>query len=201
MGRLTDSTILAATSSASEEACSPSKMMTNGIVRGHGGAVTVETAIGRGTCFHIWLPADDHAVITEPAQLDNQTQDGAGERVMYVDDDEVMTLMVSRLLERSGYKVTTYGVANDALDELRSAPHSVDLIVTDMNMPGLSGLDLLREAKKLRLDLPVIVGSGNFPTEVQAEAAQAGARATYQKQNTLEELPTLLGEVLKHRTA
>ena len=168
----------------------------HGIVAGHAGAVTVESALGKGSTFHIWLPADDAAVLTEPLPLDGQAPDGAGRHVMYVDDDEVMTLMVSRLLERSGYRVTTFSHAADALGVFRSAPWDVDVVVTDLNMPGLSGMDVLRNVHAVRPGLPVIIGSGNLPQEFLVDAERAGVRATFHKQNILEELPTLLAGVL-----
>jgi PAS domain S-box-containing protein len=168
----------------------------HGIVTGHGGAVTVDSAVGSGATFHLWLPADEAAVVTEPAALDERPPDGAGRHVMYVDDDEVMTLMVSRLLERSGYRATAFGHAADAIRHFKSAPWDVDVVVTDLNMPGLSGLDVLREISAVRPGLPVIIGSGNLPPEFLVDAEHAGVRATFHKQNILEELPALLAEVL-----
>ncbi|MGQ3052049.1 MAG: hybrid sensor histidine kinase/response regulator [Roseateles sp.] len=168
----------------------------HGIVSGHGGAITVDSALGKGTTFHIWLPAGDNVAVTEPVPMQPQPVHGAGRHVMYVDDDEVMTLMVSRLLERSGYRVSAFGHAADALLSFENAPWDVDVVVTDLNMPGLSGLDVLREINAIRPGLPVIIGSGNLPPELLVDAERAGVRATFHKQNTLEELPALLAEVL-----
>ena len=168
----------------------------HGIVTGHGGAVTVDSTLDKGTTFHIWLPAGDDTVVTDPVPLEELVPDGAGRHVMYVDDDEVMTLMVSRLLERSGYRVTAFSHAADALRAFTSEPWNVDVVVTDLNMPGLSGLDVLRGINAIRPSLPVIIGSGNLPPELLVEAEQAGVRATFHKQNTLEELPALLAQVL-----
>jgi PAS domain S-box-containing protein len=169
----------------------------HGIVAGHGGAVTVDSSVGKGTTFHIWLPADDASHVTEPVPLEERAPDGAGRHVMYVDDDEVMILMVARLLERTGYRVTAFGQAADAIRAFKAAPWDVDVVVTDLNMPGLSGLDVLREISAARPGLPVIIGSGNLPPELLMDAERVGVRATFHKQNTLEELPALLAEVLR----
>ena len=168
----------------------------HGIVAGHGGAITVDSILGSGTTFNIWLPADDAATLTEPMPLAEEAPRGEGRHVMYVDDDEVMTLMVSRLLERAGYRVSAFTLATAALKHYKSAPWDIDVVVTDLNMPGLSGLDVLREIRAVRPNLPVIIGSGNMPPDIVADAERSGARATFDKQNTLEVLPLLLANVL-----
>jgi PAS domain S-box-containing protein len=168
----------------------------HGIVTGHGGAVAVDSTVGGGTTFHIWLPADEGSVVAEPAPRQAPTPDGAGRHVVYVDDDEVMTLMVSRLLERSGFRVTAFSQGAEALRRFETAPWDVDVVVTDLNMPGMSGLDVLREFNAIRPSLPVVIGSGNLPQELLVDAERAGVRATFNKQNTLEELPALLAGIL-----
>jgi PAS domain S-box-containing protein len=175
--------------------------MVHGIVTGHGGAVTVQTAKGEGCCFHIWLPADDDAVITEPARLEGQHDcKGGGQHVMYIDDDEVMRLMVGRLLERCGYVITTCADGREALLQFRAEPDAFHVIVTDLNMPEISGLDVLREAKAIRPAVPVIIGSGNFPEADLAVAHEFGVACVFHKQNTLEELPDRLAEALEEAT-
>ena len=121
---------------------------------------------------------------------------GEGRRVYYVDDDEVITLMVSRLLEKCGYEVTGFCDAAEAMDAFRQMPWQVDVIITDLNMPRMSGLDVAKEVQRLRPGLPVILGSGNLVQELGADFTQAGVTATFHKQNALEELPALIAEVL-----
>lgn len=172
--------------------------MVHGIVTGHGGAVTVQTAKGEGCCFHIWLPADDHAGITEPARLETHHDcQGAGQRVMYIDDDEVMRLMVGRLLERCGYFVTAFPDGREALQQFNAEPQAFDIVVTDLNMPEMSGLDILRAVKAVRASMPVVIGSGNFPEQDLVAAHEGGVACVFHKQNTLEELPDRIADALQ----
>jgi PAS domain S-box-containing protein len=169
----------------------------HGIVAAHGGAIVVESEEGAGSTFTIYLPCAD---ATEPAAdvpaVDPAALRGRGERVLYVDDDEVMAVMVERLLQRLGYDVVCHQDPQAALAAVRARPDAFDIAVTDLNMPGLSGLDVAREIVRVRGDLPVIISSGNLPEELEADARTAGVRALLHKQYTLEELGPAIHRVL-----
>jgi PAS domain S-box-containing protein len=169
----------------------------HGIVQAHGGAIVVDSAPGAGSTFHVYLPRLLQAAAaggtTEPVA---PAPAGAGQRVLYVDDDEVMVLMVQRLLQRAGYAVTACTGALQALRLLAADPRRFDVVVSDYNMPDLSGLDLAQEVHRLRPELPVIISSGFLPDELRAQALGLGVRALLKKENTLEELAGLLQQVL-----
>jgi CheY-like chemotaxis protein len=168
----------------------------HGIVAAHGGAVVVDSEEGAGSAFHIYLPRVDGADPSErPAPLAAANR-GRGERVLYVDDDEVMIVMVERLLQRLGYDPVCHHDPEAALAAVRERPEEFDVAVTDLNMPGLSGLDVAREIARVRSDLPVIISSGNLPDQLQNDARQAGVRALLHKQYTLEELGPVIHWVL-----
>ena len=111
-------------------------------------------------------------------------------------DDEVMVVMVERLLERLGYRVTCLHDPARAIEFVRAAPREIDIVVSDLNMPELSGLDVARALNAIRPELPVIISSGNLPEELQAEARRIGVRALLHKQYTLEELGAVIHWVL-----
>ncbi len=92
------------------------------------------------------------------------------------------------MLERSGFRVSSYTAQREALAALRADPAAFDLFVTDYNMPGMSGVDVAREARLIRADLPVGVASGFISEGLQAECAAAGVTELIFKTNASEGL-------------
>jgi PAS domain S-box-containing protein len=168
----------------------------HGIISAHGGVIRVQTALGEGSRFEIYLPRSASTAGADRPQPLAIARRGHGENVLYVDDDDVMIVMVERLLQRLGYVVTCVHDPAQAIEVVRGAPQAFDVVVTDLNMPELSGLDVARALHRLRADLPVIISSGNLPDQLQNEARQAGVRALVHKQYTLEELGAVIHWVL-----
>ncbi len=170
----------------------------HGIVSAHRGAVWVESELGQGSTFHMYIPLMDP---TEWGAASAETETpatavGHGEHVLYLDDDETMVVMVERILVRSGYRVSGYRDPQEAMTAVREHPEAVDLVVTDYNMPGFSGLDVARALALIRPELPVIVSSGYITEELQYEAKLAGVRSLLEKQNTFQELSSLVARIL-----
>jgi CheY-like chemotaxis protein len=172
----------------------------HGIVLAHSGAITVDSEPGRGTTLHLYLPAIRTAVgAASSPRADSAGPMGHGERVLYVDDDETMVLMVEQLLRRAGFGVSTFHSAQAAVDAVREHPEAFDFVVTDFNMPEFSGIDVAQELARIRPDLPVVISSGYITDDLRTMAQLVGVRGLLEKQNTFDELCPLVAQVLASR--
>ena len=169
-----------------------------GIVRAHGGAVALSSAPGAGTVFHVVLPLSAVTLLpAAAAPTPAAAHGGQGQHVLYVDDDAVMVAVVGSLLEHWGYRVTALRSAGEALAAVRADPQHYDLVVTDYNMPEMSGLELMAELRRGRGDLPVMLTSGYLAEDTRAEALAAGAYAVLRKENLQDELAAMAAQALQ----
>jgi signal transduction histidine kinase/ActR/RegA family two-component response regulator len=160
----------------------------HGIMQTHQGAVDVQSAPGHGSVFTLYFPTTEEqpqAPVMEP--LHTEPVQGNGRHVMYVDDDQALVFLIARVLTRKGFKVTTFSDPLEAKAALQDHPEAFDLLVSDYNMPGYSGIDLLRDAKRIRPDLPVALASGYVTPELEQSAIQEGASALIYKPNDVNE--------------
>ncbi len=161
----------------------------HGIMETHQGIIRVESTPGRGTTVHLYFPAIAPTAQTSGPELEITTPlRGSGQHVLYLDDEDALVLLATHLLQRMGYEVSGYIRAEDALAAVRADAGRFDLVVTDYNMPGMSGLDVANELARIRPDLPVVITSGYISDELRQKARQAGVRHLIYKPNTVEEL-------------
>jgi PAS domain S-box-containing protein len=169
-----------------------------GIVAKHGGAILVDSAPGAGATFHLYFPVvgasapetevgADASPVTSLAHL-------AGRRVLYIDDEPQLVTLAQELLEEYGCTVSGYVDARAALKAFAAAPRSFDVLVSDYNMPALSGLDVARTARALAAQLPVIILSGRITDELTVEAERLGVAALLHKPD----LVTALAPAIAH---
>jgi two-component system cell cycle sensor histidine kinase/response regulator CckA len=171
----------------------------HGVMRSHGGAVDVQSAPGQGSQFLLYFPATDADATPAPSEPPAAPVEvaGQGQHVMYVDDDEALVFLIERLLRRRGFRVSTFTDPHAAIAALQQAPQAVDLVVTDYNMPGYCGVDLVRAARAIRGDLPVALASGYVTAEIEREALAEGARALIHKPNDVQELCATVQRLLQ----
>lgn len=131
----------------------------HGILRAHHGGVLVESTVGIGTKFHVYLPACDVSEAKRPSPP--PAAPGRGERVLFVDDEVSVGHFVSRRLEQMNYKVSLFNDPLQALAAVRANPDDYDVIVSDFAMPGLNGLELVGRVRAIREKIPVIIVTGN----------------------------------------
>jgi CheY-like chemotaxis protein len=171
----------------------------HGIVRRHEGAITVYSQPGKGTTFRIYFPVAGDAARDAAAPQHDAVAHGGGERVLYVDDEEALVLLVARILGRLGYVVSGHTSPADAVRAFRSNPHDFDVVVTDLSMPGMSGFDLARTLLEIRPDVPILMTSGYVRPEDQETASRIGILDFILKPNTADELGRVLNGVLRNR--
>ncbi|MDP2017444.1 ATP-binding protein [Hydrogenophaga sp.] len=170
----------------------------HGIVIAHAGAITVDSEVGRGSSLHVYLPLQRKAAETRsetPVAVSGLLR-GQGEHILYIDDEELMILMVDRLLHRAGYRVTAVQDPHAALEAFKQDPYRYDLVLSDFNMPDMSGLQVARAVGLLRPELPVVIISGDISEELHDEAAQLGVSELLPKQDAFDQLVSVVHRVL-----
>jgi len=167
-----------------------------GIVEQSGGKITVESTPGEGSTFGIHFPA--HGAGEQPAPVPaRRTVRDARERILLVDDEPQVRESVKRLLVSQGYTVVEASNASDAIRIHDAAPSEIDLLLTDVTMPGMSGYDLAEHLRSRAPDLPVVFMSGYAESPVGTGALAGGKTAYIQKPFNVEVLVERLGEVLE----
>jgi CheY-like chemotaxis protein len=168
--------------------------MVKGVVESYGGKITVDSQLGKGTVFTLYLPitkkrSDQKAY--EPEKLPTGT-----EHILFVDDEAPIAKMSSQMLERLGYLVSTRTSSIEALELFQSKPYDFDLVVTDMTMPNLTGDKLAIELMKISPDIPVILCTG-YSKKISGEtASEIGIKAFVYKPVVKADLAKTVRKVL-----
>ena len=168
-----------------------------GIVRGHRGAIRVYSEPGRGTTFKLLFPAStiDAVHPADKTTMANPWQ-GAG-RVLVVDDEESVRSLTRRMLERSGFAVTTADDGREAIEKFEHAPKDVVLVVLDLTMPHLDGNACFRRLREIRPDVKVLLSSGYNEQDVVGQFAGKTPSGFIQKPYTTAELIAKVRGVLE----
>ncbi len=170
--------------------------MVHGIITGMGGIFRLESVLHRGTTAIIELPADiGRPSPSTPLGAVGAVPNGT-ERVMVVDDEPAVAAFLANALARFGYRTSTFTSAEAALEQLRDETEHYDLLITDMTMPRMSGEDLLREALRVRPELPVVVCTGYSASMTPERAYELGASGYLNKPLSVNELALQIRRIL-----
>jgi two-component system, cell cycle sensor histidine kinase and response regulator CckA len=131
----------------------------HGIVEAHNGAITVVSTPGVGTTFTLYFPSNSDLAAPEAPAAEGALQ-GKGQRILFVDDETPITEVAEIMILRLGYQVTVFTKSTEALAYLRENFSRIDLLMTDLSMPGLTGVELIREAGIIKPGLPSILLTG-----------------------------------------
>ncbi len=150
-----------------------------GVVKDHGGNIVVNSKPNMGTTFQIYLPKTD---ICLPSDHDvGVIIQGGTERILFVDDEEALSVMVTDMLGNLGYKVSAFTDSMKALRTFEEAADSFDLVITDQTMPGLSGLELSKKLFQIRKDIPIILCTGFSKTIEEENVLDTGIKGFFMK--------------------
>jgi len=175
--------------------------MVHGTMRSHGGAVTVDSTPGKGSSFALYFPAAKEMAQKEEAGVAPAQALVSGRRVLYVDDEEALVLLASRVLSRLGHEVASFTDPVAALQEFYARPRDFDVVVTDLSMPYMSGVEFAREVIALCPDMPVVMTTGYLRSEDEKLARTAGVRELILKPTTMDELARVLDTILRGQLA
>jgi PAS domain S-box-containing protein len=143
-----------------------------GIIKEHGGDVAVINEPGKGVRFDVYLPVLETAVSAGSKKETHESLPTGNERILLVDDEELIVKFEEKLLRRLGYQVTTFTRALDARDAFKKDPNRYDLVVSDMAMPHTTGVQLAEELRSIRPELPIIICTG-YSERLDAEKAKS----------------------------
>jgi PAS domain S-box-containing protein len=168
--------------------------VTHGIVTRLGGQIDISSRPGEGARFDIYLPRATQTQVTEEHTPPRLPLGDAN--ILIVDDETTIIDLLSEMLTGLGYTVTAEMDSNKALTLFQAAPELIDLVITDLNMPGLNGKDLIEAVRMDAPEMPILVVSGNPDPDVEADPVISQAQAFLRKPIRLKQLADTVHELL-----
>ena len=166
----------------------------HGIVKNYGGSVSFNSHPGEGTVFQVLLPvmAAEAVVEDKPEEIVRL----GNERILFIDDEEILADMGKSMLERLGYQVTVRSSSLEALTTFQNQPDMFDLIIADQTMPGMTGSDLARRILQIRPFMPIILCTGYSSLITEEKAKSLGIKGFAMKPLARKSIAVLIREVL-----
>ncbi len=169
----------------------------HGIAKNFGGFVVCQSVLGEGSVFSVYLPVHLQPITAAADREESFEPDtNGGERILFVDDEEMLVMMGRSMLERFGYKVTAATGSREALAIFREGPEQFDLVITDQTMPEMTGMELAGHILKIRPDIPIILCTGYSNLVSEEKIRAAGLRALALKPLTKMELVNLIRKTI-----
>lgn len=171
--------------------------LVHAIVEEHSGHIKVQSCVGKGTGFYIYLPVIADQDANRLADIKNEkTYKGGSERLMVVDDEKDIRMILQEFLTTIGYKVSVFENGSSAFKAFQKDPDQFDLIVTDMTMPQMTGGELAKKIISVRKNFPIILCTGYNETVSEAHALEIGIRRYLTKPLSNDDLAISIREIL-----
>jgi PAS domain S-box-containing protein len=148
----------------------------HGIMKSHDGAVSIQSEQGKGTTVHLYFPVQTASVAVKSAAQKPPMPAGHGERVLLVDDESTLVTIGTKMLQHLGYQVTAFTSAKEALAAFARQPNEFDLVITDLTMPGMTGIALADALLEVRRDIPILLATGYIEESIRDQASLLGFR-------------------------
>jgi CheY-like chemotaxis protein len=165
-----------------------------GIIKSHGGVITVQSVKGQGTTFVIHLPASERRPEKEKTPISMLLQ--GHETILLVDDEEMVLDVAVEMLKRLGYKILTAQSGQEALEIFKRHKEAIDLIVLDMIMPGMSGSETYNLLKNILPDIKVLLSSGYSISGEATEILNRGCQGFIQKPFDIKQVSCKIRDIL-----
>lgn len=169
--------------------------MVHGIIQGQGGDITVESEVDKGSIFRVFLPVVQQETKVEQV-VETEALVGGDGRIILIDDEAQVVQVTGEILKKLGYSVVGKTSPKEALKLFSSAPMDYDLILTDLTMPELTGLELSERIKAIRSDIPIILFTGYSDQLSKAAAQEAGINEYCMKPISMRDLSLVVGKFI-----
>ena len=166
----------------------------HGIVKHCGGAITVSSRLGLGTEFTVYLPVTKTKSSVKEIVVAGLP--GGDERILFIDDEESLVVLACEMLLPLGYQLTTRNSSSEALELFLEDSKAFDLVITDLAMPMMSGLQMAEKMLRIEPELPIIICTGYCAGETEKKIYALGIRALLMKPLALEKLATIVRQIL-----
>jgi CheY-like chemotaxis protein len=171
--------------------------LVHGIVTDLGGGIDVQSKVGLGSTFTVYLPWQGADMVAAPPHVEEAVPVGAGETILFVDDEEALVRLGEELIAQLGYEPVGFTSSKAALAAFGAEPQRFDAVLSDEAMPAMTGSEFVRQVRALRPDIPIVLMSGYVTAQLAARAREAGVAEVLGKPLAARDIARALAAALR----